>query len=185
MKKSILILLAIILLLTSISCEKGLPKGSVDSTVPLPSWQTDEEKTIAEAWQKQVENILQADQITKVEMDLNGIDYVKPFISKDSSLIKRWEILTSKLRCVVVPYDGRNIPVGQPGVALTFYNGSKQLPLFYDCPLPNALTTEECKLGTLTAKMMLQIENYNDVKDEFNAILTDMGVQLWFMPTNN
>ena len=147
--------------------ESKMTSNNSTINVPVPSWENKEEKAVAEAWKVLVERILKSDKITKVEY-IQGIPLdPQVFSSQNISLIKRWKTLLPKFSCSVIPfelYDGNT-------ATLSFYEGEISLSLFSGHPAPDILIIKEGKTN-----VMLHIDNYDKVKDEFSAILKDMGV---------
>ena len=167
----------LLILMTATSCHSLFHQGGESDvisnndfikTIPVPSWENKEEKTVAEAWKTRAEKILQSDKISKVEyiQYFDGVPY-QVFSSQDTLLINRWKTLLPQFRCSVIPFE---FYFGG-AATLTFYEEEVPLSLWVDHQALSIFMIEEGKTD-----FMLRIDNYDEVKDELSAILTAMGL---------
>ena len=150
---------------------------------PLPTFEVPEgmtaEEFVMQAWEASVENILQAD-IARVEYVASHRLLAEPNISftEDSALIERWKELLRQLRLSVIPFE---ILFGAPGISLTFYSGDVPFELLTGHPTQDVISIAEGRIGEewWNTGKMLRIDNFDEVGEEFLAILREMGVTRW------
>jgi len=166
------------------------PDGETTTNVPMP--EPDEpspgftvpdgmeaEDFVLQAWEARVENILQAN-ITRIEYIINHRFLAEPqiFSSADSTAIERWKALLPQLRLSVIPFE---ILVSGYGVTLTFYDSNTPLQLLTGHSRPDIISIDEGRIGEewwRTGKRF-RIDNFDEVGEEFMALLREMGVTIW------
>jgi len=178
MKKAC-ILAIVFMIVMATACAGDSSRGenivTYDNTMaPLPTWENRRGEYVARAWQARIENILQAESITRVEYTVYHSGEKQIYFSEDRSIIERWETLLTQLRCSVVPLL---LYYGAPGVSLAFYKNENKIQLLTGHSMPNILYIEEG--WTEDNHKMLRIDNFDEIEDDFMAILSDMGVKIW------
>ena len=135
------------------------------------------EEFVMQAWETRVENILQTS-ISRVEYSIRfqPLPETKVLYSGDIDLIERWKSLLTRLDISVIPYQTFR---GSLVLSLNFYEGENQIQLFAEHPRLNVFHIEEGRVGDRESWKMLQIDNIDEVRDEFSTLIIDMGMYVY------
>jgi len=206
MKKLVLLTIILLMMFTIASCTRGEnnnmtstepyepylvgvgPDGEIihvpiyEPPEPPPSFTVPDgmeaEEFVLQAWERRVENILRAE-ITRVEHISRFRPFSEPVVSfsEDSLIIERWKALLPRLRLSVIPLE---ILIGAHAITLTFYEEDTPLQLLSGHPAPDILHIAEGRIGEdWTTSKRFRIENFDEVGEEFMALLREMGVTTW------
>ena len=135
------------------------------------------EEFILQAWEIRVENILQSD-VSRVEYVVRFRPWTEAniYITEDNLLIERWKTLLPQFRLSVVPAE---LLVGGSIITLNFYENDTPLQLLVGHSMPMLLFIPECRFEDRESWKRLRIDNFDEVGEEFLALLREMGVTMW------